>query len=211
MTSPHSCTGQHLQYLLGPIFSAVEDASNPSNFRPIALTPCIGKVFTTALRNWWLKFMLQNKYFDTSLPCSRLSTVVLTPVSSQRAGTPLAFLQKGVYQGDPLSVVIFNTVMNTLVDTITTRANLGYQFSDSLHQVNILQYADDTRLVTNSLAACQLLSKMGDWQDWTGMAAKVPKCQCISLEGCTGKLKDPQLHLKGAYIPSPKIWCISWA
>ena len=47
--------------------SAVEDASNPSNFRPIALTPCIGKVFTTLLRNRWLKFMLLNKYFDTSL------------------------------------------------------------------------------------------------------------------------------------------------
>ena len=43
--------------------SAVEDASNPSNFRPIALTPCIGKIFTTLLRNRWLKFMLLNKYF----------------------------------------------------------------------------------------------------------------------------------------------------
>ena len=47
--------------------SAVEDASNPSNFRPIALTPCIGKVFITLLCNRWLKFMLLNKYFDSSL------------------------------------------------------------------------------------------------------------------------------------------------
>ena len=47
--------------------SAAEDAANPSNFRPIALTPCIGKVFTTLLRNRWLKFMRLNKYFDTSL------------------------------------------------------------------------------------------------------------------------------------------------
>ena len=38
--------------------SAVEDASNSSNFRPIALTPCIGKVFTTLLHNRWLKFIL---------------------------------------------------------------------------------------------------------------------------------------------------------
>ena len=113
--------------------SAVEDASNPSNFRPIALTPCIGKVFTTLLRNRWLKFML---------------------------------------------------------------------LSGSLRRVNILQYADDICLVANSPSACQyLLSKVGDWLVWTGMAAKVPKCQCLSLEGSTGKLRDPQLLLRGASIP----------
>ena len=115
--------------------------------------------------------------------------------------TPLVSLQKGVYQGDPLSVVIFNTVMNTLVDTITTRIDLGYQLSGSLRRVNILQYADDTCLVANFPSSCQyLLSKVGDWLVWTGMAAKVPKCQCLSLEGSTGKLRDPQLLLGGADI-----------
>ena len=71
--------------------------------------------------------------------------------------TPLIPLEKGVYQGDPLSVVIFNTVMNTLVETIATRSDLGYQFSRSSRRVNILQYADDTCLVANSPAACQYL------------------------------------------------------
>ena len=33
------------------------------------------------------------------------------------------------------------------------------------------------------------------------MAAKVSKCQCLSLEGSTGKLRDPQLLLGGASIP----------
>ena len=110
-------------------------------------------------------------------------------------------MQKGVYQGDPLSVVIFNMVLNKLVDTITTRIDLGYQLSGSLCRVNIMQYADDTCLVANSLSSCQyLLSKVGDWLVWTGMAAKVPKCQCLSLEGSTGKLRDPQLLLGGASI-----------
>jgi hypothetical protein len=45
---------------------------------------------------------------------------------------------------------------------------------------------------------------MGDWLDWTGMTAKVPKCHCISLEGFIGKLKDPHLHLSGASIPFTK-------
>ena len=248
--------------------SAVEDASNPSNFRPIALTLCIGKVFTTLLRNRWLKFMLLNKYFDTSLQkafmpsipgCTehqlKLCSVLSEAQSKHKAlavcwldianaygsvhhsliqfalqhyhappqfisilqalyselnatvitkswDTPLVSLQKGMYQDDPLSVVIFNTVMNTLVDTITTRIDLGYQLSGSLRRVNILQYADDICLVANSPSACQyLLSKVGDWLVWTGMAAKVPKCQCLSLEGSTGKLRDPQLLLRGASIP----------
>ena len=60
--------------------------------------------------------------------------------------TPVIPLQKGVYQGDPLSVVIFNTVMNSLLDTVSLRSYLGYRFSNSRRQVNILQYADDTCL-----------------------------------------------------------------
>ena len=190
--------------------SAVEDASNPSNFRPITLTSCIGKIFTTLLRNRWLKFMLLNKYFDTSIQkafmpsipgctehqlklCSVLSETqskhkalavcwldianaygsvhhsliqfalqhyhaplqflsivqalyseLNATVITESLDTPLISLQKGMYQGDPLSVVIFNTVMNTLVDTITTRIDLRYQLSGSLRRVNILQYADDT-------------------------------------------------------------------
>ena len=33
------------------------------------------------------------------------------------------------------------------------------------------------------------------------MAVKVSKCQCLSLEGSTEKLRDPQLLLCGASIP----------
>ena len=37
-----------------PQGSVDEDPRNSSNFRPIALTPCIGKLFTTILKNRWL-------------------------------------------------------------------------------------------------------------------------------------------------------------
>ena len=42
----------------------------------------------------------------------------------------------GIYQGDPLLVVIFNTVINTLVDTVKSHPDLGTT-------INMLQYADD--------------------------------------------------------------------
>ncbi len=78
--------------------------------------------------------------------------------------TPMFPLEIGAYQGDPLSVVIFNTVMNTLVDTLQSRADLGYHLSNASHQANVLQYADDTCLVANSPASCQhLLNLTSRW------------------------------------------------
>ena len=251
-----------------PKGSAAEDISNPANFRPIALTPCTGKIFTTLLRNRWLRYMLANKYLDPSLQKAFLPTVpgstehhiklssVLTEAHSNHKSlavcwldlanaygsvhhslidsslrhyhappqflatlqalysglnakiitpeweTPVIPLQKGVYQGDPLSVVIFNTVMNTLLDTVSLRLDLGYRFSNSSRRVNILQYADDTCLVADSPASCQfLLNIVSDWLGWSGMAASVPKCQCLALQSSLGRLADPHLNLNGTLIP----------
>ena len=247
-----------------PKSSASEDTTNPGNFRPIALTPCVGKLFSSLLRNRWLRYMVTNKYLDSSLQKAFMPTVpgctehhqklssilaeahsnhksvavswldlanaygsvhhslidfslrhyhappqFLSTVQALYKGlhakvitaeweTPVISLQKGVYQGDPLSVVIFNTVMNTLLDTVSLRTDLGYRFSNSRRRVNILQYADDTCLIANSPASCQyLLDTTSNWLQWSGMSAKVPKCQCLSLQGSSGKLADPHLTLDG--------------
>ena len=45
---------------------AEQDPSQPSHFRPIALTPCIGKVFSSLLKQRWLSYMLDNHYLDTT-------------------------------------------------------------------------------------------------------------------------------------------------
>ena len=47
--------------------SAADDPTSPSNFRPIALTSCVGKLFTTILRNRWLSYMTTNGYLDKSV------------------------------------------------------------------------------------------------------------------------------------------------
>ena len=49
-----------------PKAAASADPQLPSNFRPIALTSCIGKLYTSLLKNRWLQFMTANNFLDTS-------------------------------------------------------------------------------------------------------------------------------------------------
>ena len=84
------CPSQVLQHLLGsvvrpwgvevctkliPKSSSSEDTTNPGNFRPIALTPSSGKLFSTLLRNRWLRYMVTNMYLDSSLQKAFMPTV----------------------------------------------------------------------------------------------------------------------------------------
>ena len=55
-----------------PKSSASEDTTNPGNFRPIALTPCVGMLFSSLLRN---RYMVTNKYLDSSLQKAFMPTV----------------------------------------------------------------------------------------------------------------------------------------
>lgn len=50
-----------------PKESAQSDPSNPKNFRPIALTSCIGKIFTSIVKHRWDDFMLSNGFLDTTV------------------------------------------------------------------------------------------------------------------------------------------------
>lgn len=65
---------------------------------------------------------------------SDLSATILT----QEWTTPSIPLKSGVYQGDPLSIVVFNTVINCLVDTLQTQEDLGYTLSDTRDKINLL-------------------------------------------------------------------------
>ena len=124
-------------------------------------------------------------------------------VSSKSWATNPIPLQLGVYQGDPLSVVIFNSVMSTLSDAITQYQHMGYHFSQSPRSTNILQYADDTCLIADGPSSCQtLLNGVEQWLQWTGMKTKVPKCHSLAIQASSGKTYDPGLMLQGEPIPS---------
>ena len=123
-------------------------------------------------------------------------------VTSRYWSTGVVPINVGVYQGDPLSAVIFNTVMMTLADSLKAEMDCGYTFSQSRRSTNILQYADDTCLITNGPASCQkLLSKVNIWLNWFGVKAKVPKCYSLAINASTGKQYNPKLTLDIEEIP----------
>ena len=94
---------------------------------------------------------------------SDLSAVITSP-SWVTSPIPLRI---GVYKRDPLLVVIFNTVMSTVGESL-------YSFSNSPRSLTTLQYADDTCLVADGPSSCQkLLQHVELWLEWTGMRAKV--------------------------------------
>ena len=50
-----------------PKSAASQDPHLPSNFRPIALTSCVGKLFTSLLKSRWLQFMVANNLLESSV------------------------------------------------------------------------------------------------------------------------------------------------
>ena len=65
-----------------------------------------------------------------------------------------------------------------------------------------VQYADDTCLVSNGPSSCtELLRTTEKWLKWSGMRPAVKKCQCVSIQGSTGRVVDPGLTLSGEKIP----------
>ena len=131
---------------------------------------------------------------------SDLSAIVQTKVWST---TEIPF-KIDVFQGDLLSVVVFNTVMNTLIDALSQQLPFGYRYTSAAHcePSNLLQYADDSCLMSDGPASCQkLLDIFGKWLVWSEMKAKIPKCCCLALKSSTSKPYNPNLSLDGSPIP----------
>ena len=125
---------------------------------------------------------------------SSLSASISAPAGRTKA-IPLKI---GLHQGDAVSVTIFNTVMNTYLDGLKELQKCGYNFSNSTQSLYVLQYADDTCLVSDGPASCRSMLDFTDkWLLWSQMKVKVNKCQALAIEGFTGKGYDPSLCMAG--------------
>ena len=247
--------------------AASDDPHPPSNFRPIALTPAVSKLFSGILKDRWLVHMTSNGYLDADVQKAFLPTIpgvsehhsklaaiingarkakrslavawldivnaygsihhsliqftlqrlhaptglcnlllswydgISASISTSNWVSPSIPLEIGVYQGDPLSVLIFLTVIATLSDTLSTKKDLGVKISSSEPCVNHLLYADDTCITANSPAACQhLLYVVQQWLDWAKLKVNPSKSRVLCLKASTGRAFTPELSIGGESI-----------
>ena len=123
-------------------------------------------------------------------------------ISTDNWSTDPIPLRLGVYQGEPLSVVIFLTVMNTLTDSLCTRGDLGFYLPQSSISINHLLYADDACIISNTPAGCQhLLNMVQAWLEWAQLKAKVPKCHSLVIQASSGRRMSSNLTIGGERIP----------
>ena len=254
-----------------PKSTTSEDPSNPAKYRPITLTSCVSKLYTSIIKRRLESYLLENHFIDQQLQkaflpgvhgCSEhqfklwrglqdakgnqrslcaawidlenaygsvhhdiiqfAMTHYYVPVQCQAIvkdlyrnlavfvqsslwRTDIIRFQKGVFQGDPLSVIIFNMVINLYVDVITqpSHRSLAYEFSYANCSILLTQFADDTCLLANSVVSCQYLCRISDkFFQWAQMRVNVTKCRslCISSRR-RPRVFDPKLTIGDQNVP----------
>eukprot|EP00731_Ephydatia_muelleri_P013746 Em0007g1056a len=86
---------------------------------------------------------------------------------------------RGVKQGCPLSPILFNIVLESLLKYLTTN-KAGYTLAEDSY--NSLAYADDICVAASTKEELQsLLDQCKEFADWAGLAFKVKKCGSLCL------------------------------
>ena len=126
-------------------------------------------------------------------------------IKSNSWQTCLIPIRKGVFQGDPLSVIIFNIVINLYVDVISQPLynSLSYQYSYVNGQLFLSQFANDTCLVSNSVSSCQFLTNIScQFFAWALMKVNVAKCRCLAISSRSKQtVFDPELIIGDKSVP----------
>nr|XP_032528131.1 uncharacterized protein LOC116778294 [Danaus plexippus plexippus] len=112
----------------------------------------------------------------------------------------------GLFQGCCLSPIVFNIVINILVDKLTSNEKKwGYRFKfNNKYTESILAFADDLAILTRNPKHCQvLLDEVDRFCEWTdGLRTKPSKCHCLCLGRRSTRYTsyDPGLSLGGQCI-----------
>jgi len=88
--------------------------------------------------------------------------------------------KKGVFQGDPLSPIIFLAVFNPLLEKLLKESKFGYKINDV--QYITTPFADDFNLITTNKRTHQrLINKIHEWSKSMGLTLKPIKCKSLSI------------------------------
>lgn len=98
--------------------------------------------------------------------------------------TPFLPVKRGVLQGDCLSPLIFNMVINTFIQYIKSDkfTQLGYSTSKLLNPKHWFQFANDAAISSGQQYESQiLLNAFTAWCTWAKMKIRVDKCKTFGM------------------------------
>ena len=109
-------------------------------------------------------------------------------------------VEKGGLQGESLLPLLFNLVINTLINTIKQEKQncIGYIYDGCILQKHWLQFADDTANVTT------LKNDHHHFADAFGLIIRVDKCSTFDIKKVRTDLTqyEPYLKISNELIPS---------
>src|SRR5260221_7256022 len=123
-------------------------------------------------------------------------------VSSCGQLTNTITVRRGVLQGDPCSLLLFNICFNSLMRLLESPGyrHMGYMWGKRQHQqCSWLQYADDAPIIANSQPDAQgLVQLFESWCDWAKMDIRLDKCLTFGAVLRGGKFQHilPNISLR---------------
>ena len=117
-------------------------------------------------------------------------------------------VQRGVLQGDSLSPLLFNLIVNTLINTIKSEKCMGFVFEGALSPNHWFQFADDMAIVTALQEDNQLLCNVfTKWTTWADLIIRVDKCHTFGMKkSATASIQyTPNIIVQRQRIPPIKM------
>ena len=120
--------------------------------------------------------------------------------------TPAIPQNRGVKQGCPLSPILFNIVLESLLKYLTTN-KAGYTLAEDSY--NSLAYADDVCVAASTIEDLQsLLDQCKEFADWAGLTFNVRKCGSLCLVNESHHIYAD--HLFTPHLGTEAIPALSW-